>query len=156
MYFESEFLLREVCFIKFIHLRPSYIYFIIFWNIGRPIWVSSSVTKNVKIVFWLKMVIFWTLYRTVRFEASLYIFFIFGTLVILLLVFFLFWIFLNFILNQISLFWDRVYKIYHWRHPYFLVFDFGNFRGLSLCHCWFWKFQNFILNYNSLFREVFL
>ena len=94
-----------------IFLVEAFLYiFSFFWNIRRPIWLKSLVTKMSKLYFDQKFS-FLGFFIELLYLRPPYIFFLnFGTLVILLLVLFLFLIFLNCILYKISLFGDLVYK----------------------------------------------
>ena len=72
---------RGVCYIKLFDLRPPYIYFWFFGNLGGLFWVRFLVFKNFEIIFWIKIPIFGGLfYTTFWLEASLYVFLLFGTL----------------------------------------------------------------------------
>ena len=56
--FESEFPLLGVCFIKLLVLRPPYIWFWYFGNLGGLFWVWFWVFENFEIVLWIRIPIF--------------------------------------------------------------------------------------------------
>ena len=75
----QNFHFRGVCFIKLFDLRPSYICFWFFGTLGGLFWVWVLVFENFEIVFWIRIPTFGGLfYKTFWFEASLYMFLVFG------------------------------------------------------------------------------
>ena len=114
-------------------MKPPYICFWYFENLGGLFWVWILVFENFEIVLWIIIPTFGGLfYKTFWFEASLYMFLIFrnfkGSFVSLFFIFRKF----GFLKSKFPLLGVCFIKLFYLRPPYICFWFFGNLGGAYL------------------------